>query len=187
MPSVVGLVTEGDFDICAYSPLIWALHATAVDIQGRPCHGPILGKFPSILRELRYQQPTIDKAIVVSDAHGKDPTDRRQRLQQQTQGLALPFPVEYVVVVQELEAILLSDPHAIEAVCATRGRAIVLPQLTEQPDLLPDPKVELVRQLALGGVVYTKVIAQEIARHADLERLAYWSPSFVRFRAAVTS
>ena len=98
--------------------------------------------------------------------------------------MALPFPVEYFVIVQELEAILLCDPRAIENVCAARGNAIQLPNLIHNPEMLANPKAELVRQLSLGGVRYTKIVAGEIASQAQLNRLSHWSQSYRRFRAA---
>jgi hypothetical protein len=184
MPSIA-LVSEGEFDIHAYSPLIQRENEVEVDVLKRPCGKSVSGRFVSILTALKYLHAALDKAIVVSDAHGRDPAAWRAELQGQAGHLVLPFPIEYVVIVEELEAILLCDPRAIECVCAERGNAIQLPNLTHSPALLPKPKVELVRQLGLGKVKYTKIIAGEIAGRADLERLCNWSPSYRNFRAAV--
>ena len=65
-----------------------------------------------------------------------------------------------------------------------RGRNIELPNLAASPENLADPKGEIERQLRLGGVVYTKVVAGEIAQRANLDSFEYWSPSFRRLRAA---
>jgi hypothetical protein len=184
MPSVA-LVSEGEFDVHAYSPLIRRENGVEVEVHERPCGKPVSGRFINILTVLKYLHPAIDKAIVVSDAHGRNPAAWRAELQGQAGHLVLPFPVEYVVVVEELEAILLCDPRAIECVCAERGNAIQLPNLTHSPELLDKPKEELVRQLGLGKVKYTKIVAGEIASRADLGRLCNWSQSYRNFRAAV--
>jgi hypothetical protein len=184
MPTL-GLVVEGDFDINAYSALIHRENPLPIKIHERPCGKSVSGRFVNILTALKYAQPATERAVVVSDAQGRDRITWRTELQSQAQHLALPFPVEYVVVVEELEAILLCDPRAIEAVCAARGNPIQIPNVTHNPETLDEPKGELVRTLGLGGVRYTKVVAGEIAFHANLAQLTYWSRSYRDFRVAV--
>jgi hypothetical protein len=86
---------------------------------------------------------------------------------------------------QELEAILLCDPEAIAAVRAERGIPVQIPQLTRSPELLDDPKRELVRLLGKGRLGYTKVISGQIAERAATERLRHWSESYRRFQLAI--
>lgn len=184
MPTL-GLVTEGDYDISAYSSVVHRENLQTIHIHERPCGKSVSGRFVNILTALKYARPAIDRAVVVSDAHGRDPIAWRTELRGQAQHLALPFPVEYVVIVQELEAILLCDPRAIEAVCAARGNAINLLNLTQSPETLIKPKAELVKKLGLGRVSYTKVVAAEIASQADLQQLSYWSQSYRNLRVAI--
>lgn len=184
MPSVA-LITEGEFDIYAYSTLIRRENEHELGIHARLCRGSVSGRFVRILNEFRYANPSISKAIVVSDAHGKARIAWRTELQAQARNAAFPFPVEYVIVVEELEAILLCDPTAVESVCAERGSAIALPNLVQSPELIPEPKEELVRQLVRGNLTYTRAIAEQIAARADLARLAYWSQSYRDFQTAV--
>lgn len=182
---LLGLIAEGEFDIYGYSPLIRRENVVDVGIIPRPCGKSVSGRFVNILNELKYVQPAIDRAVIVSDAHGRNPQTWCDELRGQARNLELPFPVEYIVIVQELEAILLCDPEAIARVCAQRGRQINPAQLRKSPELLADPKEELVKHLARGGVGYTKIVASEIAELAALERLHNWSPSYRNFQASV--
>jgi hypothetical protein len=180
----VGLIVEGDFDTEGLTPLVKRLNANNVEIVARVCNGPLSRTFVRRLQELRYSHDRLDRALVVCDAHGRDHTVHRRKLIQQAANLVLPFPVEYVVLVEELESVLLCDPRAIESVCTIRGRPIELPNLTTSPEDLNDPKSELVKQLRGGGVTYTKAVARAIAEQSNLQSLDYWSASFRRLRVA---
>lgn len=185
MPTL-GLIAEGDFDIHGYSPLIRKENAGLhVQIIPRPCGKSVSGRFVNILKEFKYAQPTIDRAVIVADAHARNHETWREELRGQARNLDMPFSLECVVVVQELEAILLCDPEAIASVCAERGTPVQIPQLTQSPELLADPKKELVRLLGLARLGYTKIVAGQIADRAALERLRHWSHSYRRFQAAV--
>jgi hypothetical protein len=186
----IGLVTEGTYDLRAYVPFIRRLNATPLEIVERLCGGPVGGRLTGILTAFKYQQPTLDRAVIVSDAHGKNPEALRAELARQAEHLNLPFPVEYVVVVQEMEAILLCDPPAIvEACTAISGITVGLPNVTHNPESLANPKEKLEQILNERKVGYTKDVAEAIAMRATVENergASYWSPSFRRFRNAVT-
>ncbi len=156
-------MAEGEFDIYAYSALIKRENSSGLGIHTRFCRNSVSGRFGKILAELAYLDPPINKAIVVSDAHGTDRHLLRTQLHAQIKNTNFPFPVEIVVVVQALEAILLCDPRAIESVCQTRGKPIQIPGLVRTPEALPNPKRELVMHLIRGGLQYTRVVAAEIA------------------------
>lgn len=182
MPSIA-LVPEGDYDVEALTPLIRRVNNEEIEIFGRPCGGPVNGRYLKRLQEFKYRQ--IDRAVVVADAGQGDPETIRQKLEHGLRGTKLPFDVRFVVVVRELEALLLADPTAIEKVCAQRGAELHLHQLKTSPEQLQDPKAELRTILGRVKIGYTKVVAAEIASAADLDLLDYWCGSFRRLRYAV--
>lgn len=184
MPTLA-LVAEGEFDLFAYAEFIARENNRNAGVHARQCRGCVSGRFLRILTPFKYPPPRIERAVVVSDAHGRDPDQWRTELQRQSQNADFPFSIEHVVVVNELEAILLCDPTAIASLCAERGRAIAVPQLTRSPESYIDAKQQLETILARGGVPYTRAVARELAARADLERLAYWSQSYRSFQAAV--
>jgi hypothetical protein len=186
----IGLVAEGTYDLRAYVPFISRLNATPLQIVERLCGGRVSGRFAGILTAFKYQHPILDRAVIVSDAHGKNPEALRAELASQATHLNLPFPVEYVIIVQEMEAILLCDPQAIvEACTAISGVTVDLPSVTHTPESLANPKEELEQILNERKVGYTKDVAEAIAMRATVENdrgAAYWNQSFRRFRTAVT-
>jgi uncharacterized protein DUF4276 len=183
---MIGIIVEGDYDREVISVLIQRITEQAEPPVSRICGGPVVGRFPRKLRELKYQNP--EKVLIIRDAHGKDPQEAARELQTEIQNQLPEFPVKFVVVVQELEAWLLADPGAVDQICSGRGRRLNLSQLTASPERFLDAKKELEVVLGRAGVAYTKVVAREIAALANLDEisgLAYWCPSFRRFRAAV--
>ena len=186
MPTI-GLIVEGEWDVEVLSRLTGRLNVGAVDIRPRICRGPVRGRYFSLLRELSFtSQP--DRVVVVSDAHGRDYRELADDLRREISNQTFRFPVHFVVVVQELEALLLADPRAIETVCARRGTPLgSLGNLTDTPENIADPKVHLERLLwQQAKSTYTKALAGEIAAEADLSALANWCPSFRRLREAVS-
>ncbi len=189
MPQI-GLVTEGTYDLRTYVSFIRRLNVGPLDIVERACGGRVGGRFAGILTAFKYQHSTLDRAVIVSDAHGKNPEALLAELASQAAHLNLPFPVEYVIVVQEMEAILLCDPPAIvEACTAISGVTVGLPNVTHSPESMAYPKEKLDQILNERKVGYTKDVAEAIAMRATVENesgASYWSPSFRRFRNAVT-
>jgi Domain of unknown function (DUF4276) len=123
----------------------------------------------------------VQKAIVVSDAHGRDPGRVIEDLRIEMQGQAFAFPVAFAVVVQELEAWLLADHEAVQHVCTERGTGRVVPPTKRSPELFTDAKTELQKLLVKHRVIYTTVVAEDIAQNARLEQLRYWCQSFRAF------
>jgi len=183
---MIGLIVEGDYDKEAMSVLVQRITGRAEPPVPRICGGPVPGRFPGKLRELEYQYP--EKVLIVRDAHGKDPREAARELEREIQNQLPNFPVKFVVVIRELEAWLLADPGAVNQVCTRRGQNLNLPPLTDSPERFLDAKKELQVVLGRAGVVYTKVVAREIAELANLDEatgLAYWCLSFRSFRDAV--
>ncbi len=71
----IGVVVEGACDLAALPILIKKCRNDASVIP-RECRGPIFYKFPRILDELERSR-TIDKALVICDADGEQPSSNR--------------------------------------------------------------------------------------------------------------
>jgi hypothetical protein len=183
---MIGLIVEGPYDEEAVPVLVQRITGSDEPVICRICAGPVTGRFPRILRELEHRNP--EKVLIIRDAHGRDPQEAARELEREIQNQLPAFPVKFIVVVQELEAWLLADPGAVDQICSGRGRRLNLPQLTDSPERFLDAKRELEVVLGRARVAYTKVVAREIAALANLDEttgLAYWCPSFRRFREAV--
>jgi hypothetical protein len=122
MPSIA-LIGEGVYDIEGLDPLIRRVNGADLQVYGRPCGGPVRGRYVKRLQEFKYLIQ-VQRAVVVSDAGARDHDTVRQELESEIKNLEFPFPVHFVVIVRELEALLLADPHAIESVCSQLGSEI---------------------------------------------------------------
>jgi len=180
----VALVVEGNYDEDVLKTLIQRIREGPVDVHSRPCGGPLPGRYVRRLNELQYDA-NFEKALVVSDAHGKRPEVFRVELEREIQNRQFPFPVHFVVILQELEAWLLADHSALNAVARARGGVATFGPLTVSPEQNMDPKRELRRLLATASIPYTRPVAREIAESANLQTIEYWCPSFRRFRQVV--
>jgi hypothetical protein len=180
----IGLIVEGEWDIEALSTFTGRLNSGTA-IRPLACGGPVRGRY---LRRLKMLSVTCqpDRVVVISDAHGRDHEVLAADIQREISHQTFAFPVHFVVLVQELEALLLADPRAIETICARRGTPIPgLDNLTDTPENIPDPKQYLESILRRANTAYTKIIAREIAAEANLNAIGNWCPSFRRLRDAV--
>ena len=100
------------------------------------------------------------------------------RMRRELAGHRYGFPVEPLVIVQELEAWLLADEQALQNVVGIR-------MLFRSPEDFKDPKRELERLLSQGNKVYTPALAGRIADTIRIPILSKRCPSFVKFQAAI--
>ena len=171
-----GLIVEDETDEAVLTVLIEKCRRSrSIALKTRRCRGTVLGKFRGVAIEL-HRRYRVDKVLIVCDADNKDPKriDRAFR----EQGLYdLGFPVELIVIKEELEAWLLADPSALQKVLGV-SKAFA------SPENLRDPKRELMR-LMPGAVAYTHQIARRIAEEIDLTILIRRCPAFLRLQSAV--
>jgi len=170
------VVVEGDYDVKAIPVLIKKCRPQ-VKVISRQCRGPIINKFRGILDEFAARG-SVDKALVIRDANGVDPADLISEMNKRLAGRDYKFPVNHLVIVQELEAWLLADELAIKTV-------VGLKRLFRSPETLADPKAELRRLFAKSKQVYTAEMARRIAENARPAVLTKRCPSFAAFRDAV--
>jgi hypothetical protein len=191
MPSSFGLIVEGVYDEAAISAFIGRLAAPGPFIKTFPCGGfsGVLQKFPAYLSllESAHSGGPVDKAIVVVDSDGANPGVRANLLQAKIAGKAYSFPsgVEICVAVRELEAWLLADFNAVNALPANIGNPVAATPLSQAPEAFADPKAELDSRLWQRGITYSPQAARRIVAAADLAVIEASCPSFADFRQKI--
>lgn len=143
-------------------------------------------QFPGLLESFRYEKQGshVDKAIVIRDAHGKDPEKLKEKMKSKIANRNYPFKVKFIIIVQELEAWLLADEEAISRITQSRtGKRVS--RINEPLGSISQPKELLYKVLSEAHVPYTDVVAQEIARESDLDKIEYRCPGFREFRQAI--
>jgi len=178
-----GLVVEGNDDEAALKELVQKCASGDATVMGRRCGNRVrlMQKFPGFLEEFRHikEGTSVDKALVVRDADNKDPAKLLVTMEGKVANRTYPFPIKLLVVVQELEAWLLADEHAVSVVTG-KGAPIV-----QHPEKLYDPKERLKSVLSAAKISYTPEIARKIAASANVDAIESRCPSFKRFREAV--
>jgi hypothetical protein len=170
-----GIVVEGPCDELVLKELLpkWLGADCQIESRAWGTNGGVTRKFCISLDEFKYLG--IDKAFVVRDSDGKDPSLLIADLRRRVEKRQYPFPVNFIVIVQELEAWLLADESAISKVISRPVR--------RQPDPIEDiasPKESLKRILS-PELVYTREVARRIAAVADIGRMADRCPVFKTF------
>jgi hypothetical protein len=170
LKQTIGLVVEGPYDE-AVIPVLAKRCRPNVQTVTRLCKGTVTGKFRGLLAELNRSH-RLEKALVISDADGRDPESvvRSLRIEHRK---TYRFKVIPLVIVEELEAWLISDPEALKQV-------LRVDKEFHSPEKRPDPKAEL-KKLC----IYTPEIARKLAEVIDLKVLAKSCPRFSKFRNAV--
>jgi Domain of unknown function (DUF4276) len=183
MPTL-GLIVEGVYDAAALTEWIKKCLERDIDVKTRLCaqKGSLMRKFPGYLAGFHWdnQGGPVDKAFVVHDAEGKDPQGLMTTMRARIADRLPIFPVEFVVIVQELETWLLADHEAMAKITGRR-----VPEIHEALEEIRDPKERLQKILSDAGIAYTSEVARKIAAASDLERLAYRCPGFRTFHQAV--
>ena len=179
----VGLVVEGVYDEAAITELVLKSVPSEAGAICRRCGNAIqlMRKFPGFLQEFRFAKDgsPVDKALVIRDADHKNPRELITGMDGRIGNRNFPFPVNLLVIVEELEAWLLADEEAISLVTRIRQQPV------RDPERLYDPKQTLRRLLSQAGVEYTSEIARQLAAAARPNILQTRCPSFGEFQEAV--
>jgi hypothetical protein len=185
-----GIVVEGAYDRLVYEELIRRISSSDVKVISRDTEGvPKLNRiFPAMLRDFEQVQrgQPVDKALVIRDANGKDPTALEQQMRERIQGqhFSIPKGIQFHAVRRTMETWLLADVSAINSVAAARGgKEVALVQGTLED--IVDPKDRLRRLLSQAGLPYTDQVCREIAAKTSIETLRNRCPSFRIFEQKV--
>ena len=185
---VFGLVAAGAYDGAALSAFLRKLRPDLEDVIVRLCGNDrrVRSTFKNVLKDLRFANRgrPVDKTIVVCDTHGLAVEEALGRMQDGFNAADYPFPVEFAVVVPELESWLSADHEARTVVAAERGNRLQYPIVAFPPEDRDDPKAFLESVLLEAGVRYTAVVAARLAELSDPERVRALCPSFTIFRNA---
>ncbi len=171
-----GIVVEGPCDELVLKELLPKCLGANCEVESRAwgTSGGVARKFCNSLNEFKYIG--IDKAFVVRDSDGKDPSVLKANMQARIGNRQYPFPVNFIVIVQELEAWLLADERAIAAITSRP-----VPRQPDPIEAIASPKERLKRILS-PTVVYSREVARSIAATiADISRVADRCPVFKAF------
>lgn len=185
---IYGIVVEGEYDQAALTEVIKKCYVGEIAIIPRRCGGKnqLMKRFPGLLKSFRYQlQDThVDKVFVICDADCEDSDELIGRMRNKIANQNDISEAKFIVIVQELEAWLLSDEEAISRVTSSRSGKTVA-RVNEDIELIPHPKEKLKEILSSAKVYYTPDVAREIAKESDLDKIAYRCPRFRAFRQTV--
>jgi hypothetical protein len=179
-----GLIVEGEYDAAALTEWIHKCVTAEIDVIPRLCaqKGSLMRKFPGYLVGFRWDNKggPVDKAFVVRDADGKDRQELINTMKGRNAARPPIFPVEFLVIVQELETWLLADNEAVAQVIGSR-----ISEIQGSLEEIRYAKERLQGILSDAGIAYTAQVARKIAAASDLEKLEYRCPSFRIFRQAI--
>lgn len=183
-----GLIVEGDYDKEILEEFILRCSndetvRSDMEIKTRICHGGsnVLKHFSGFLKEFQFNYPEIRKAFVVRDSDGKNLDVLENQFREKIAGWKFPFTVEFSFIVHEVEAWLLFDEAVLSSITGRKVGKIYSPQV------LKDPKAKLVQILSDGKIDYTPVLARQIVRAMDLDKLKSGSEIFRKFCSAIQS
>src|SRR4030042_533866 len=119
--TVYGIVVEGYYDEVVLGEIIKKILAREITIISRRCNEKdrLIKVFSEHLESFRYgnQGSNVDKAIVIRDAHGRDPEELKESMKSKILNGRYPFEVKFLIIVHELEAWLpLADEEALSKV-----------------------------------------------------------------------
>lgn len=185
-----GLIVEGSYDRAMYEALIPRICGENPSFKTRVCNGvsELRKKFPIYLRNLEeaLQGNPVDKALVIRDSGGKDPTAIKTEMEERIHGMAFAFPrgVELCIIRRTMETWLLADAEAINTVALARGGRPIQEVKGALEDI-DDPKGKLKSVLSEARIEYTDRVSAEIASHLRIDRLESGCPSFRTFKQNV--
>jgi hypothetical protein len=185
-----GLIVEGPYDEHVYPALVRKILARDLRVIVRPCGGvsKLLSRLPGYLVELEHAWygRAVDKALIIRDWSEADLSAGEQSMAKKIEGRVFSFPrgIQFCLIRQEMETLLLADGDAINAVAAERGGRAVS-QLQGALEELRDPKQKLMKLLSEARLPYDAQVCGEIAQNASIERLRYRCPAFRSFEQKV--
>jgi hypothetical protein len=201
-----GIVVEGPYDAAVMRDLIPRIVGRDVPIVPRPCFGKVVPNksLLALLRSLqgemqgRFREAALknsqeeteiwrcQKALVIRDSGGKDPKIIEAELTRKVQERPWEFShgVHVCIIRRELEAWLLADVAAVNAVAERRGGRAVA-EVQGALEQIEYPKERLTQLLSEARLEYTEQVCAEIARSLRLDTLSYRCPSFRTFKQQV--
>lgn len=185
---VFGLIAAGNYDVAVLETLLKRLRPDLHRVAVRKCINDyrVTTTVATRISELARANDgnSVDKVIVVRDVHRSTIQRELQKLRDSVDPHHYQFPIEFAVVMPEIESWLLADHEALSTVTRERGVATVFPAPDRSPESLPSPKERLLQSLAQAKVPYTEAVAVRIAELASLTRIEQLCTSFSMFKRA---
>lgn len=186
----IGIVVEGDSDTAAYPELIRKIRQDVGTVIPRPCRGKAAVKkdFVSWIKDFEWNgQDFVNKALVIVDSDCDNPGTWQAQLKQiyDQSGFVPSFPVHFYATKCEVETWLLADDEAINQVARDRKKNRVIPPLNVQFETYRNAKELFRRTLSKVGLPVDAKVYRDIAKAANIHRIAARCPYFKQFIAAV--
>jgi hypothetical protein len=182
----LGIVVEGDQDCAAYRELIRKIRGDVDTVLCRPCGNDalLMAKFVGYLKEFHWRPPrSIDKALVIMDSDCSDPSAWEGQLREiYDRSRFLPrFPVHVHATKCKIETWLLADENAVIEVAQQRGKNRQVQAIKIQLETYKEAKERFQRMLSEADLRATARVYQEVAKAANIARIAARCPSFQLF------
>jgi hypothetical protein len=142
--------------------------------------------FPGLLNTFKHihNGGPVDRAIVIRDCDGRDPTAVLAEMESRIAERFYPFRVGLCVVARNMDAWLLADHNAITAVAMRSGGRRVGP-VNGDIEAFESPKERLMVLLSEARLSYTPTVLANIAEVLDLTSLRYRARLFRDFERKV--
>jgi hypothetical protein len=186
----ISIVVEGSSDGATYPILMKKIRNDIGKPQVRECGGKsnLKNLFVGFLKEFQRNHAwQIHVAFVIRDSDCKPPQQIEEQLRKvlHQSGFAPRFRVEFFATKCQLETWLLADENAINQVSHLRGKNKQVAPITIQLESHEKAKELFHERLSIAELRPTTPIYEEIARAADIKRIASRCPNFRQFTEKV--
>lgn len=189
---VFGIIVEAERDAAVYSLLIRRIRSDLDEVLSIRCGGVvgIRRQFVGWIKNFQWHSNLqIGKVLVICDSDRRD----SQSVEAELDGILnqsgfptqLTLPVHFYATKCEVETWLIADESAVNRVARDRHEAGMAQAVTGDLETIIDAKSRFRRMLSQAGLPATPAVYEEVAKAADLNRIAERCPYFERFVESV--
>jgi len=186
----VGIIVEGLYDSKTYPVLIQKIRADIDRVLCIDCGGlpKLRNKFVSFIKYFDSRHDlNLAKVLVIRDSDCGDPGPLEQELRHRLENSRFRprFPVHFYATKCKLESWLLADEVAINSVAHARNKPRTVEKVDAALEKVREADELLAKTLWRVGLPADEQVYAEIARFADLGKLAGRCPYFQEFEKCV--
>ncbi len=182
----IGIVVEGQTDVNVYSTLIHRIRPDVNRVIPKPCGGAsgVRQQMVGWLKNFQWHAGhNVEKALIIRDSDCRDPEaveDELAHTLSQSRFQAT-FPVHFYATKCELEAWLLADANAVNAVAQRRQKAPAAKSVAGVLERIRDAKERFLGMLSQARLPADPAVYLEVAATVNLERVQERCPYFQQF------